>query len=214
MDLTDFLAKLLIGSAITLTLAFLCKTVFPRFTKRSKTDFDDFVLNAFAASVVPFGLVVTLILARDDLGLPNNIARAYDTSLRIVGTIILIRLVNRIGARFLFGLVRRAGADDLQQLLQSLLPLLKTVVWAIGTLVLLQSLGVKMTVIWGLLSAGGIGIGLALKEPAQELFAYLMILLDKPFTVGQFITVGSTSCLLYTSPSPRDVEESRMPSSA
>ena len=34
---------------------------------------------------------------------------------------------------------------------------------------------------------------MALKEPAQELFAYLMILLDKPFTVGQFITVGSTS---------------------
>ena len=66
-------------------------------------------------------------------------------------------------------------------------------VWGVGTLVLLQSLGVKMTVIWGLLSAGGIGIGLALKEPAQELFAYLMILLDKPFTVGQFITVGSTS---------------------
>ena len=66
-------------------------------------------------------------------------------------------------------------------------------VWGIGSLVLLQSLGVKMAVIWGLLSAGGIGIGLALKEPAQELFAYLMILLDKPFTVGQFISVGSTS---------------------
>ena len=96
MDLTDFLATLLIGSAITLTLAFLCKTVFPRFTKRSKTDFDDFVLSTFAASVVPFGLVVTLILAQDDLGLPNNIERAYNTSLRIVGTIILIRLTNRI----------------------------------------------------------------------------------------------------------------------
>ena len=193
MDLTDFLAKVLIGSAITLSLSFLFKTFFPRLTKRSKTDFDDFVLSALATSVVPFGLVVTLILAQDDLGLPNNIERAYDTSLRIVGTIILIRLINRIGARFLFGLVRRSGAEDLQQLLQSLLPLLRTVVWGIGTLVLLQSLGVKMTVIWGLLSAGGIGIGLALKEPAQELFAYLMILLDKPFTVGQFISVGSTS---------------------
>ena len=193
MDLTDFLAKVLIGSAITLSLSFLFKTFFPRLTKRSKTDFDDFVLSALATSVVPFGLVVTLILAQDDLGLPNNIERAYDTSLRIVGTIILIRMVNRIGSRFLFGLVRRSGAEDLQQLLQSLLPLLRTVVWGIGTLVLLQSLGVKMTVIWGLLSAGGIGIGLALKEPAQELFAYLMILLDKPFTVGQFISVGSTS---------------------
>ena len=193
MNLPDFLETLLIGSAITLTLSFLFRQIFPRFTKRSETDFDDYVLNALAASVIPFGVVVTLILAQDDLGLPNNIERAYDTLLRLIGTIILIRFVNRVGARFLIGLVRRAGADDLQQLLQSLFPLIRTVVWVIGTLILLQSLGVKLTVIWGLLSAGGIGIGLALKDPAQELFAYLMILLDKPFTVGQFISVDSTS---------------------
>ena len=193
MNLPDFLETLLIGAAITLTLSFLFRQIFPRFTKRSETDFDDYVLNALAASVIPFGVVVTLILAQDDLGLPNNIERAYDTLLRLIGTIILIRFVNRVGARFLIGLVRRAGADDLQQLLQSLFPLIRTVVWVIGTLILLQSLGVKLTVIWGLLSAGGIGIGLALKDPAQELFAYLMILLDKPFTVGQFISVDSTS---------------------
>ena len=29
-----------------------------------------------------------------------------------------------------------------------------------------------------------------------------------------FMTMNKTPCLLYTSPSPRDVEESRMPSSA
>ena len=65
--------------------------------------------------------------------------------------------------------------------------------WIIGALILFQSQGVQLAAIWALLSAGGIGVGLALKEPAQELFAYLMILLDKPFTVGQFISVGSTS---------------------
>ena len=33
--------------------------------------------------------------------------------------------------------------------------------------------------------------------------------------IGKFICIGlNYSCLLYTSPSPRDVEESRMPSSA
>ena len=31
---------------------------------------------------------------------------------------------------------------------------------------------------------------------------------------GMVTSTGSLSCLLYTSPSPRDVEESRMPSSA
>ena len=36
---------------------------------------------------------------------------------------------------------------------------------------------------------------------------------DAPITVNNFISL-SKDCLLYTSPSPRDVEESRMPSSA
>ena len=61
------------------------------------------------------------------------------------------------------------------------------------SLIVLQSQGVKLAVVWGLLSAGGIGLGLALKEPAQELFAYLMILIDKPFSIGQFIAVDSLS---------------------
>ena len=33
-------------------------------------------------------------------------------------------------------------------------------------------------------------------------------------THGDFLFRGASGCLLYTSPSPRDVEESRMPSSA
>ncbi|CAI8164717.1 MAG: Low conductance mechanosensitive channel YnaI [Synechococcus sp. CC9902] len=193
MDLVDLLVKLLIGTAVTLSLSFLLRSVLPRLSKRSKTSFDDFFLNALADSVIPFGFVVILILTEKDLGLPINAEKIYDIGLRIIGTIVLIRLVNRVGSRFLNGLTHRSGNEDLEQLLPNILPLLKALMWAIGSLVLLQSLGVKMTIIWGLLSAGGIGIGLALKEPAQELFAYLMILLDKPFTVGQFISVGSTS---------------------
>ena len=37
---------------------------------------------------------------------------------------------------------------------------------------------------------------------------------DSNFSVGGNLSVTGTACLLYTSPSPRDVEESRMPSSA
>ena len=44
-----------------------------------------------------------------------------------------------------------------------------------------------MTAIWALLSAGGIGAGLALKDPVQEFFEYITILLDKPFQKGEFI---------------------------
>ena len=50
-------------------------------------------------------------------------------------------------------------------------------------------MGVQMAAIWALLSAGGIGAGLALKEPVQEFFEYITILLDKPFQSGQFIHI-------------------------
>ena len=191
MDLAHFLTSLLVGLAITLLASILLRRVLPRFTRKTPGDFDDFVLRALADSVLPFGIVVILILTKNDFGLPAELARAYDTLLHIIGTVVLVRFANRVGIRFLHGIAKRSG-DDLEQLFKSLEPLLKALVWMVGALVLLQSRGVQLAAIWALLSAGGIGIGLALKDPAQELFAYLMILLDKPFTVGQFINVGST----------------------
>ena len=192
MVVENLLIKLVVGVGITLATTLVLRRFLPRFTRRTTSDFDDFVLRALSDAVIPFGIVVTLLMVKTNLGLPNDVLRAYDVVLRIVGSIVIIRLVNRIGIRFLQGVARRSDSD-LEQVFKSLQPLVQAVIWIIGALILFQSLGVQLAAIWALLSAGGIGVGLALKEPAQELFAYLMILLDKPFTVGQFISVGSTS---------------------
>ena len=48
----------------------------------------------------------------------------------------------------------------------------------------------------------------SIKELLEEKFDYIKLIGESgPITIAN-------SCLLYTSPSPRDVEESRMPSSA
>ena len=191
MSVDTLLIKLVVGLGITLAATVVLRRLLPRFSRRTSSDFDDFVLRALSDAVLPFGLVVTLLIVKTNLGLPNDVARAYDVVLRIVGSIVLIRFINRIGIRFLQSVARRSDSD-LEQLFKNIQPLIRAIVWVVGALVLFQSLGVQLAAIWALLSAGGIGVGLALKEPAQELFAYLMILLDKPFTVGQFINVGST----------------------
>ena len=191
MNVDTLLIKLVVGLGITLAATVVLRRFLPRFSRRTSCDFDDFVLRALSDAVLPFGLVVTLLIVKTNLGLPNDVARAYDVVLRIVGSIVLIRFINRIGIRFLQSVARRSDSD-LEQLFKNIQPLVRALIWIVGALVLFQSLGVQLAAIWALLSAGGIGVGLALKEPAQELFAYLMILLDKPFTVGQFINVGST----------------------
>ena len=191
MNVDTLLIKLVVGLGITLAATVVLRRFLPRFSRRTSCDFDDFVLRALSDAVLPFGIVVTLLIVKTNLGLPNDVARGYDVVLRIVGAIVLIRFINRIGIRFLQSVARRSDSD-LEQLFKNIQPLIRAIVWIVGALVLFQSLGVQLAAIWALLSAGGIGVGLALKEPAQELFAYLMILLDKPFTVGQFINVGST----------------------
>ena len=191
MSVDALLIKLVVGLGITLTTTVVLRRVLPRFTRRTSSDFDDFILRALSSAVIPFGIIVTLLITKTNLGLPNDVERAYDVVLRIVGSIVIIRFVNRIGTRFLQSVAKRSDSD-LEQLFKNIQPLAQAVIWIVGALVLFQSLGVQLAAIWALLSAGGIGVGLALKEPAQELFAYLMILLDKPFTVGQFINVGST----------------------
>ena len=53
------------------------------------------------------------------------------------------------------------------------------------------------------------------KPGAEEAIYRALALRHMELPVGDFITHAlNHDCLLYTSPSPRDVEESRMPSSA
>ena len=60
--------------------------------------------------------------------------------------------------------------------------------------------------------AGGIGVFLALGEPATFQARYVLNVdrvADNDLAIGEI-----NLCLLYTSPSPRDLSTSRMPSSA
>ena len=189
----DALIDIAGGIALTFLISFVFKKILPRLANKTKSNFDDFIIREITNLIFPLGSIAVLFLAERKLQLPGGLNRPYELILTIAAAVVFVRLINRLGIRLLQGLARRSGREDIEQLVRTLFPLLKSLTWIVVSLIALQSQGVKLTVVWGLLSAGGIGLGLALKEPAQELFAYLMILIDKPFTIGQFIAVDSVS---------------------
>ena len=189
----DALIDIAGGIALTFLISFVFKKILPQLANKTKSNFDDFIIREITNLIFPIGSIAILFLAERKLQLPGGLNRPYELILTIAAAVVFVRLINRLGIRLLQGLARRSGREDIEQLVRTLFPLLKSLTWIVVSLIVLQSQGVKLTVIWGLLSAGGIGLGLALKEPAQELFAYLMILIDKPFTIGQFITVDSVA---------------------
>jgi small-conductance mechanosensitive channel len=109
---------------------------------------------------------------------------------KLVLVVLAVRLANRATTRALRSWGVRCGDEAVASLLGSLAPMLRALISALGAVFYLQNIGVEMAAIWALLSAGGIGAGLALKQPVQEFFNYLTLLLDRPFQAGQWIQVN------------------------
>jgi small-conductance mechanosensitive channel len=109
---------------------------------------------------------------------------------KLVLVVLAVRLANRATTRALRSWSARCGDEAVASLIGSLAPMLRALISALGAVFYLQNIGVEMAAIWALLSAGGIGAGLALKQPVQEFFNYLTILLDRPFQTGQWIQVN------------------------
>ena len=71
--------------------------------------------------------------------------------------------------------------------------LLRTLVWVIFALTLLANLGINVTTFVASLGIGGIAIALAVQTVLGDLLASLSIAADKPFEVGDFVSVSGNA---------------------
>ena len=69
---------------------------------------------------------------------------------------------------------------------------LKIIVLCFGGLLVLQSLGINVASLMAGLGLGGVALALAAKESASNILAYVNIMLDKPFSIGDWICFNDT----------------------
>jgi small-conductance mechanosensitive channel len=66
----------------------------------------------------------------------------------------------------------------------------RAAIWSLVLLVIFDNLGVDITTLVAGLGVGGIAVALAAQSLIGDLFASLSIVLDKPFVVGDFLSIG------------------------
>ncbi len=89
---------------------------------------------------------------------------------------------------------RRMDHDPTSVALASVLRFVaKLTLWALLLLMALENLGVNVTALITGLGIGGVAVALALQNVLGDLLASLSIVLDKPFVLGDAITVDSLS---------------------
>jgi small-conductance mechanosensitive channel len=92
--------------------------------------------------------------------------------------------------------LRRKSSAGLDALLTSSIDVILfvagLVIWAMVLLLALDNLGVEIKPLLAGLGIGGIAVALAVQTVLSDLLASLSIALDKPFGIGDFLTVGES----------------------
>ena len=179
---------LFFGILLSIIISRISKIFLKRISKRTKTNFDDFIFEEVSGVIKPIGFLISVYLSIDYFfSVEIAFISVFLNVQKLLILIIIIKSLNKVLIRSLTESTSKINDSSISSMISSLIPLIKALTWTVGSIFFLQNIGVQMTAIWALLSAGGIGAGLALKDPVQEFFEYITILLDKPFQKGEFI---------------------------
>jgi small-conductance mechanosensitive channel len=132
--------------------------------------------------------LAALVLLRYVVGLP-----AGDTAVRVVQTLLWIFLIDA-ALSFVNDIVFASAAEGGRQIRipRLLRDLARLFLVLIGACVVLSTVwGANLTSLAAALGVGSIVIGLALQEPLGNVFAGMMLLLERPVAVGDWIQIDS-----------------------
>ena len=184
-------STLIIGTISTVLLTKIGGRLLKGLTLRTKSETDDYIVKSVIKIFKPIGFVLSFYLSILIIVKENTFENFAHGFFRLILIFLILRLLSQIILRIIQRWTSKIEDDAIISMIASLTPLIKAGIWLIGIIFYLQNMGVQMAAIWALLSAGGIGAGLALKEPVQEFFEYIIILLDKPFQNGEFINIDN-----------------------
>lgn len=110
----------------------------------------------------------------------------------IAAVLVLSRMVD-VGADFF---AKRAGRTE-SKLDDQVIPLMsravKTTIWVLGIVFVIQNLGIDVGSLIAGLGIGGLAFALAAKDTASNLFGSLTIFTDRPFQIGDWVVLGGST---------------------
>ena len=137
-------------------------------------------------------IAVALFAAQASLTLPDRIKHSISNTVLILVLLQVGLWAGRLVRFYLEMKELERGAD---QVFAGSLDIINFVarmlIWSLVVLVALENLGVNITALLAGLGVGGVAVALALQNILGDLFASLSIALDKPFVVGDSVSVDT-----------------------
>ena len=183
-------------------LDYLTRVWLKKWADKTESKLDDLLLELLNGPVKIISFVIFLRIGLDVFAWPpavqNTVSKGFTVIIAITVTYAVMKLVDLLMGYWHL----RAAADADPQFREQIFPIIrktmKAFVVVVATLVTLSNIGVNITAAIASLSIGGLAVGLAAQDTLANLFGAVAILLDKPFRIGDRITLDNVDGMVET----------------
>lgn len=185
-----FILHFIVWRLLNLLFKFLANT------RLGRNHFDEQIVQKIARLTSYIVVVYILFIFVPVLMLPVGISFYLLAGLRIFNTIFAVLIVLNgieLTRSYFQMVVNRTASKSDDQLLPIFIKTLKLLVMAIGAIHVLDVFSVDLTALIAGLSIGGLALALAAQDTVKHLIGSVMIYMDRPFKLGDFITSGDVS---------------------
>lgn len=122
----------------------------------------------------------------------NNILNFLQTGGLALLNSVLIFIIGLVLIKIILSVLRKSfGKSNMQKITQSfILSSIRVLLLVVLVLIVLKALGVDTSGLVALVAAGGVAVGLALKDSMSNLASGIILICSKPFKEGDYISVN------------------------
>ncbi|MBR4717346.1 MAG: mechanosensitive ion channel family protein, partial [Lentisphaeria bacterium] len=121
----------------------------------------------------------------------DDIIRFVKAVILALIVLVVIKLVSMAARKIIARSFKKFEGDI--SLTHATYTIVRTLIWVIGLLIILDLFGFNTASILTVLGAAGLAIGLAMKDSLSNIAAGIMLLILRPYKLGDYIDCGSVS---------------------
>lgn len=171
--------------------------ILPKLTAKTETQLDDVLVEVLKAPMLFALTLVGFWIGIKRLSMPANVMEMMADAYKFLLVISATWFVSRAVSTFINVVLKEKVNDESSRMDEHALSLIKKVssfvIWSIGVITALNNAGVDVGALIAGLGIGGVAIALAAQDTAKNIFAGMMILFDRPFKIGELITIDGTT---------------------
>lgn len=190
--LSDYLVAAIVFVLLNMTFTFIRKKVVSKIkelAELTKIDFDDFLVDLLGSIRKWYYGFLNFYIAFLPLDFGSKIEGAWQF-LMVVFTLAQLSVFAKVIVHYVLLKTIKIDTAHEKTLEELITKAVVFVIWIIGAMTYISSLGVDITAMLAGFGIGGIAIAFALQSVLKDLFSYFTIVLDRPVEEGDFITVS------------------------